>query len=167
MFNATIIGNLGKDPETRFTPSGQKVTAFSVAVNIRKGKEDVTVWVRVTIWGDRFDKILSYLKKGSSVVITGRLSPPASYVDKEGKTQFTLELTAEMIDFTPLSRSDRTQESGASNQTPQERQQPHQEPYKQQSHGASNNGNYSYAAGGTGSGSNHSEETMDDDSLPF
>ena len=64
MFIVHLAGHLGKDPETRFTPSGQKVTTFTIATNQRKGKEDVTVWVRVTVWGDRFDKLLSFLKKG-------------------------------------------------------------------------------------------------------
>jgi len=169
MFNATLIGNLGKDPETRFTPSGLKVTTFSVAVNMKKGKEEITIWVRVTVWGDRLDKILSYLKKGSLVVITGRMNPPSNYVDKEGRTQFSLELTAEMIDFPPSSRSDRNAES-ANSPTTQERAGGHNEPYKQQnsgSYGSGNNSNYSYAATGGNANNNHSEETVDDDSLPF
>ena len=84
MFIVHLAGHLGRDPETRFTPSGQKVTNFTIATNFRKGKEDVTIWVRVTVWGDRFDKMISYLKKGSAVVVTGRMMPPSSYTDKEG-----------------------------------------------------------------------------------
>ncbi len=63
MFIVHIAGHLGKDPETRFTANGQKVTTFTMAINQRKGKEDVTVWVRVTVWGDRFDKMISYFGK--------------------------------------------------------------------------------------------------------
>jgi single-strand DNA-binding protein len=106
MFIVTLAGHIGKDPETRFTASGQKVTSFSIATNHRKGQEEKTVWVRITAWGDRFDKMLSYLKKGSGVVVTGKMNPPASYTDKEGRTQFSLEVTAEMIEFSPFGRND-------------------------------------------------------------
>lgn len=107
MFFVHIAGNLGKDPETRFTPSGQKVTSFSVAVNQRKGKEDVTTWVRVVVWGDRYDKFISFLKKGSSVIIGGRMNPPTTYTDKEGRVQISLEITAEIMEFSPFGKSDR------------------------------------------------------------
>ena len=107
MFTVHIAGHLGKDPETRFTPGGQKVTTFAIATNVRKGKEDVTIWVRVTVWGDRFDKMLPYLKKGSAVIVTGRMMPPSSYTDKEGRTQISLEITAEMIEFSPFGKGER------------------------------------------------------------
>ena len=107
MFIVQIAGHLGKDPETRFTPSGQKVTTFNMAVNQRKGKEDVTLWVRTTVWGDRFDKMISYLKKGSAVIVMGRMNPPSTYVDKEGRTQVSIEVTAEMIEFSPFGKTDR------------------------------------------------------------
>lgn len=110
MFFVTLAGNLGKDPETRFTPSGQKVTTFSLAINQRKGKEEVTTWVRITVWGDRFDKMISFLKKGSSIIVSGRMNPPTSYTDKEGRTQISLEVTAEMLEFSPFGRSDRSAE---------------------------------------------------------
>lgn len=113
MFIVQIAGRLGKDPETRFTPSGQKVTTFNLAVNQRKGKEDVTVWVRVTVWGDRLDKMISFLKKGSGVVVVGRLNPPSTYVDKEGRTQISLEVTAEMIEFSPFGSTDRQEGAGS------------------------------------------------------
>lgn len=110
MFIVHLAGHLGKDPETRFTPSGQKVTSFTIATNQRKGKEDVTTWVRVTVWGDRLDKLIAFLKKGSGVIVTGRMMPPTSYTDKEGRTQISLEVTAEMIEFSPFGRTDRSGE---------------------------------------------------------
>lgn len=117
MFFVIIAGHLGKDPETRFTSSGQKVTSFTVATRQRKGKEDVTVWVRVTVWGDRFDKLLPYLKKGSAVVVSGKMNPPSSYTDKEGRTQISLEMTAEMIEFSPFGRADQPAGEGQSMNT--------------------------------------------------
>lgn len=120
MFIVQLAGHLGKDPETRFTPSGQKVTTFSIATNQRKGKEDITTWVRITIWGDRLDKIISFLKKGSGVIVVGRMNPPTSYTDKEGRTQISLEVTAEMLEFSPFGKSgDRSNEGSGSQESSQ------------------------------------------------
>lgn len=103
-----IAGHLGADPETRFTPSGQKVTTMRVATNVRKGGKDETVWWRVTIWGDRFDKMLTYLKKGSAVIVVGEMGKPEIYTDKEGRPQVSMDLTAEMIRFSPFGKTERT-----------------------------------------------------------
>jgi len=102
-----IAGHLGADPETRFTPSGQKVTNLRVAASSRRGNKDETIWWKVTIWGDRFDKLLPYLKKGSSVIIIGEMSKPEIYIDKEGNPQVTLNLTAEMVKFSPFGKGDK------------------------------------------------------------
>lgn len=105
-----LAGRVGKDPEARFIASGQKVTTFSLATNIRKGgKEDVTVWWRITVWGERFDKLLAHIKKGSALVVVGEMSrPPEMYTDRDGKQQVSsLELTAEMIKFSPFGNPDR------------------------------------------------------------
>ncbi len=101
MMHLTIAGHLGADPEERITPSGQKVTSFRVAVNTRTSGQEETVWWRVTVWGDRFDKFLSYLKKGSGVIVTGRMRPSNIWTDREGKPQVGHEITAEMIEFIP------------------------------------------------------------------
>lgn len=150
MFIVQIAGHLGKDPETRFTPNGQKVTTFTVAVNQRKGKEDVTTWVRATVWGDRFDKMISYLKKGSAVIVMGRMNPPTTYVDKEGRTQISVEVTAEMIDFSPFGKSDRQiDDNSSSNQNEYVANKP--QAVQQTQYGQAN----SYAS------------STDDDDLPF
>lgn len=168
MFIVHVAGHLGKDPETRFTANGQKVTTFTMAVNQRKGKEDVTVWVRVTIWGDRFDKMISFLKKGSGVIVTGKLNPPTTYVDKEGRTQVSLEVTAEMIEFSPFGRSDR---EGQANSSSQAQYNP-----VGQSNAAYSGQEAPYAAapkqassspyGNFSSGQGY-EQDMDEDNLPF
>jgi single-strand DNA-binding protein len=113
MIIVEIAGHLGADPETRFTPSGQKVTSVRVATNARKAGKDETVWWRVTIWGDRFDKLMTYLKKGSAVIIIGEMGKPDIYTDKEGRSQISLELTAEMIRFSPFGKSERGEQSPA------------------------------------------------------
>lgn len=105
-----IAGNVGSDPVTRFTPSGQKVTTFTVATNLRKGENTVTVWYRVTIWGDRFEKMLTYFKKGSSIIVVGELQKPEIWTDKEGRPQITLEIYAEMLRFSPFGSGNKSQE---------------------------------------------------------
>ena len=111
-----IAGNLGSDPVTRFTSSGQKVTTFTVATNIRKGDGNITVWYRVTIWGDRFEKMMTYLKKGSSIIVVGELQKPEIWTDKEGRSQISLEIYAEMLRFSPFGSGTKSQERPAQEQ---------------------------------------------------
>jgi single-strand DNA-binding protein len=99
-----IAGHLGQDPEVRFTPSGQKVTTFRVATNIRRGKKEKTIWWRVTVWGDRLDKVMSYLRKGSAVFVTGEMGIPEIYTDKSGAQQISFEITAEIISLNPFGK---------------------------------------------------------------
>lgn len=108
-----IFGHLGADPEVRFTPSGQKVTTMRVATKVRKKGKDETIWFRVTIWGDRFDKMIAYLKKGSAVVVVGELDKPEIYTDREGRPQLSLEMTAEFIRFSPFGKPDKPQDQEA------------------------------------------------------
>ena len=61
MLKVFLIGNLGADPETRFAPSGQKITSLRVASNSKRQGKEETTWYRVTIFGDRFDKMTAYL----------------------------------------------------------------------------------------------------------
>jgi single-strand DNA-binding protein len=102
MIIVQVADHLGQDPETRFTPTGVKVTTLRMATNIRKGGKDVTVWWKITIWGERFDKMMPYFKKGSALFVTGEMSPPQTYTDKNGTVQVSMELTAEMISFNPF-----------------------------------------------------------------
>lgn len=100
-----IMGNLGSDPVTRFTGSGQEVTSFTMATNVKKGESTVTIWYRITIWGDRFKKMMPYLKKGTSLIVVGELQEPKIY-EKEGKApQVQLEIWAEILRFNPFGNS--------------------------------------------------------------
>lgn len=110
MIIVQIAGRLGRDAESRFTPSGQKVTTLTVATNVRKGGKDETVWWRVTIWGDRYEKMMPYLKKGSAVIVVGEMNKPDIWVDKEGRSQVSLELTAEILRFSPFGNPERAQD---------------------------------------------------------
>jgi single-strand DNA-binding protein len=95
-----LIGHLGKDAETRFTPSGVAVTSFSVATNRRwkdqqtgEWKEE-TDWAKVVLW--RQENLANYLTKGKQVYVEGRLQT-RSYDDKEGKKQYMTEVVAEDV----------------------------------------------------------------------
>ena len=95
---AMIIGNLGKDPEMRYTPNGQAVTQFSVAVN-RNYKDasgewkEETEWFRVVAWGPLAERSAEYLRKGRKVYVEGRLQT-RSWEDKDGQKRFMTELIA-------------------------------------------------------------------------
>jgi len=74
-----IIGNLGKDPEMRYSPNGSAVTSFSLASNrTYKGNDGQqvkeTTWFRITVWGNQAESCNQYLKKGSKVLVEGRLT---------------------------------------------------------------------------------------------
>jgi len=99
-----IAGHLGADPETRFTSSGKKVTTLRVACRTRKGQTEDTIWWRVTIWGEQYDKMLPYLKKGSPIVVAGEVHKPEIFTDRDGKPQASMEITASYIQFSPFGK---------------------------------------------------------------
>ncbi len=99
-----IAGHLGANPEERHTASGQKVITLRLATHSRKGGQDTTLWWRVTIWGDRFDKMIPYLKKGSPLIVIGEMTKPEIYTDKEGKPQISLDIVADILRFSPFGR---------------------------------------------------------------
>ncbi|MBI5346607.1 MAG: single-stranded DNA-binding protein [Chlamydiae bacterium] len=114
-----IAGHLGADPETRVTQSGHKVTTFRVGTKTRK---NTTIWWRVTVWGDQFDNMIQYLKKGSAVMVVGDVSAPEIYTDKEGKPQVSMQITAIQLMFSPFGKPASSNEATATQQTkaPQE-----------------------------------------------
>ena len=105
-----IVGNVGRDPEMRYTPSGQPVTSFSVATsrqytgsNGQVVKE--TIWFRISAWGKLAETCNTYLKKGSKVLIEGRLNPdqatgnPRTFQRQDGTTGASYEVTANTVRF--------------------------------------------------------------------
>jgi single-strand DNA-binding protein len=101
-----IAGHLGADPEVRFTSSGQKVTTLRVAARARRSGKDETIWWKVTVWGEQFDKIIPYFKKGSPIIVFGELSKPEIFTDREGRPQVSMNITAQNIMFSPFGRPD-------------------------------------------------------------
>lgn len=106
----TIIGNLGRDPEMRYTPDGTPVTSFTVAVN-RKWTSaegtpgEKTWWFKVTCWRKLAETTNQYLKKGRQVMVVGEIDASA-WTDQEGKPRATLELTARDVRFLGSPRED-------------------------------------------------------------
>ncbi|HSU33640.1 MAG TPA: single-stranded DNA-binding protein [Bryobacteraceae bacterium] len=95
-----LVGNLGRDAETKFTPSGASVTRFSVATT-RRWKDqqtndwkEETNWTNVSVW--RQEKLANYLTKGKQVYVEGRLQS-RSYDDKDGKKVYTTEVVADDV----------------------------------------------------------------------
>jgi len=85
-----IIGNLGKDPESRMTPSGAKAVSFSVAVTEKYNGEEKTEWVNVVVWNKVADIAEKYLRKGSSVYIEGKMQ--TSKWESDGQTKYKTEV---------------------------------------------------------------------------
>ncbi|MBP7475350.1 MAG: single-stranded DNA-binding protein, partial [Pyrinomonadaceae bacterium] len=103
-FNKVIIvGNLGRDPELRYTPQGDAVCSFSVATNERKKDksgefQDVTTWFKITLWRRLAENASKYLTKGSPVYVEGRLQVE-EWTDRDGKERFTLGVQATDMHF--------------------------------------------------------------------
>jgi single-strand DNA-binding protein len=98
-----LIGRLGKDPESKFTPTGKKVTHFSVAISNRwKSKEgdarEYTEWVNIEAWGRLGEVSQEYLKKGSLVFLEGRLKTE-KYEDKDNETKYFTKVVALSVQF--------------------------------------------------------------------
>ncbi len=107
-----IIGNLGRDPEMRFSPSGDPVTSFSVATSRKYKETDETTWFRVSVWGRQAESCNQYLRKGSKVLVEGRLSPdlqtgaPKVFQRNDGTWGSSYEIMAENVRFmSPRSES--------------------------------------------------------------
>lgn len=96
-----LIGNLGKDPEVRYTPSGQAVASFNLATSEKfKNKsgewEERTEWHRVTLWARLAEIAGEYLSKGKTVYIEGRLQT-RKWQDNSGNERYTTEIVGEKM----------------------------------------------------------------------
>jgi single-strand DNA-binding protein len=105
-----IVGNVGRDPEMRYTPSGQAVTSFSVATNrqyTNNNGETVkeTTWFRISAWGKQAETCNQYLKKGSKVLVEGRLTAdpatggPRVWTGQDGSTRASFEVSSSTVRF--------------------------------------------------------------------
>ncbi len=97
-----LIGRLGKDPESKFTPTGKKVTSFSLAVSSRwKDKNgetrEATEWVNIEAWGRLGDVCQQYLHKGSLVFVEGRLK--TEKYEANGETKYFTKVIIQNLEF--------------------------------------------------------------------
>jgi len=108
----TMIGNLGRDPEMRYTPDGRPVTTFSVAVNRNTKNQDgewleETEWFRITVWGNQAERMAENLRKGSRVYVEGRFRT-REWEAQDGQKRTALEVTADNV----INLERRTREEG-------------------------------------------------------
>lgn len=99
-----MIGRLGRDPETRITPTGKTLCELSVATDWYDGEQTKTVWFRVTVWGNMAEVASKSLRKGHLVFVSGNLVPddtgnPRAYIRKNGEPAANFEVNASKILF--------------------------------------------------------------------
>ncbi len=100
---AIIVGNLGRDPEVRYTQSGQAMTRFTVATTDTwtdrdNGRQERTEWHNIVVWGKQAETCGQYLSKGRQVYIEGRIQT-RKFEDREGKERYFTEINAQQVTF--------------------------------------------------------------------
>lgn len=98
-----IIGNLGQNPELKYTPAGLAVTSFNIATNEswtdKAGqKQERTTWHRIVVWGKLAENCAQYLAKGRQVYIEGPVHE-RDWQDKDGQKRTSREITAQVVQF--------------------------------------------------------------------
>ena len=152
-----LLGNLGKDPEVRYTPQNMAIAKMTLATGERKKDAsgnwvDHTEWHRVVAFGKQAELIQKYLKKGSSVYFEGRIRTQ-KWQDKEGKDRYTTEIIADTMEFVG-SKRDGARTSGGDEAAEAPMQM------------AANAGPVAVAATGAAS-SGGDDVSFDDDDIPF
>lgn len=99
MNKAVLSGNLGKDPELRYTTSGKAVASFSVATKEKFDDKELTDWHNIVVWGKRAENVSQQLKKGDLIFVIGRITN-RSWDDKDGNKRYITEIVAESLGYT-------------------------------------------------------------------
>jgi len=161
-----IIGFLGADPEERTTPSGQKLWVLRVATRTKKNGQEETVWWRLTIWGDQYDKMLTYFKKGKPIYAIAEMGKLDVYMDKSGQPQVSYEATVKSIHFLPYNndRQEQDNQQGYQSQAPASAPSPISEPQS----GMGQHQSQDFGGAGSGFGGAPSAQNYGgDDGIPF
>ncbi len=100
---AIVVGNLGKDPEVRFTQSGRAVANFSVATSDSwtgqdGNRQERTEWHNIVVWGKQAESCGQYLAKGRQVFVQGRIQT-RKWTDQNGQDRYTTEIVAQRVQF--------------------------------------------------------------------
>ena len=160
-----IIGNLGADPEMRYTPSGRPVTQFNVAVNQSTKNQqtgewvEATDWFRVSVWGDRAERTAETLRKGNKVFVEGRFKT-REFEGRDGQKRTSLEITADsLVNLEKRNREDGDGEfAGTTSSAP---------PRAAGAPADAPAGGNAPASGSRGGGGGGYDDTSDLDDLPF
>ena len=155
MNSVHLIGNLGDDPETRSTGSGNTVANLRIATNSRVKREgewvDQTEWHRVTVWGKQAESCARFLRKGAKVGVEGRLQT-RKWTDRDGADRYTTEVVAHRVHFLTKAEASGSRSGG----------------HGGRSGGRSGGGGYGGGGyGGGGYGGRDSAGGMDIDEIPF
>lgn len=124
MFQKIILaGNLGRNPELRYTPSGQAVCNLNLATNrvwndSNGNRQTETTWFRVNVWGKMAENAAKYLTKGRGVLVEGRLNPdengnPRTWTAQDGSVRTSFEVTATSLVYLPSADRQQNQSQGA------------------------------------------------------
>lgn len=105
MQNILLIGNASGKPEERVNAKGQKFISFSLAVNGYSKDPRPPTWYQIVLNVDRVPPIISSIDKGSSLIVSGELSPPRAYTKKNGELGVSLYVRPNMIKFVPRGES--------------------------------------------------------------
>ena len=101
--STTLVGHLGGEVEYRYTPGGDMVSSFSLAVRrtwTKDGqKQEKTVWFRISAWRGLAENCAKYLVKGSKVLVVGEIEPARVFTDRDGNARASLEITAQTVRF--------------------------------------------------------------------
>jgi len=167
-----LIGNLGKDPETRYMPSGKAATNFSIATSERfKDKEtgepqERTEWHRIATF-DRLAEIAAeYLKKGSKVYIEGRLRT-RKWQDKEGKDRYSTEIIADQMQMLDSKGSGGGMGAGAAHDDGQHSGQHSGEGFRSSGSGRGKPARAATATAGSAASAGAGDAAEFDDDIPF
>jgi len=100
-----LVGNVGRDPELRFTQSGQAVCNFSLAVNRSwtdrntNERREETTWFKITVWGAQAETVNQYVQKGKQVLVVGDRIEASAFTGNDGEPRASLEVTARQVRF--------------------------------------------------------------------
>lgn len=117
---AIFNGNLGRDPETKYTQSGKCVCTFSVGVSSGWGDNKRTDWINVVVWDKRAETCSQHLHKGSKVLVEGRIQT-RSYDAQDGSKRYVTEVVANNVEFIGTkSQGNQSQQSAQNNSQAQD-----------------------------------------------
>jgi single-strand DNA-binding protein len=166
---ATLIGNLGKDPEVRAIASGVKVANFSIATTESyTGKDgnkvDKTEWHNIVMWRGLAEVAEKYLKKGSQIYVEGRLQT-RSWDDQNGQKRYTTEIVAD--NMVMLGRPSGSRDGGPSGEAYSQQREPAMQAPRSQGRSEGGYGGGSSGGFGGNAGGGSSMPPPAEDDLPF